>query len=283
MPTPIITVYTPDSSLKNPVRMITSMIRDLIAGWELSWQLAARDTRAQYRQAVLGLFWIFILPLTHTLIWIFLNSSGVVALEQTSLPYPVYVFTGTMLWSIFVDSINAPLQKTVMAKPMLAKVNFPRESLIVSGVLQVVFNGIIKIVFLMGAMAVFGISPNWTWLYFPVGFTSLVLAGTTLGLLLTPVGLLYTDVEKSIPLLMQFLMYLSPVVFPMPTGSFAAYLFKLNPMTPLILTTRGWLVGGSVDYLYLFFLINMLFIVLLFIVWVVYRVALPIMIERMSA
>jgi lipopolysaccharide transport system permease protein len=39
---------------------------------------------------------------------------------ETVLPYPVYVFTGTMLWAIFMEAANAPLQQTTAAKPMLA-------------------------------------------------------------------------------------------------------------------------------------------------------------------
>ena len=28
---------------------------------------------------------------------------------ETVLPYPVFVFTGTLLWSILIDAFNAPL------------------------------------------------------------------------------------------------------------------------------------------------------------------------------
>jgi lipopolysaccharide transport system permease protein len=109
------------------------------------------------------------------------------------------------------------------------------------------------------------------------------LAGTAVGLLLTPVGILYTDIGKSLPLLLQFLMYMTPVVFPMPDSGWAATVFKINPMTPLILTTRDWLTGFSPNYLGYFFIVNGLVIALLLMVWIVYRVAMPILIERMSA
>jgi lipopolysaccharide transport system permease protein len=277
------TVYTPDSSLASPGRMLREMFRDLADSRELAWRLAVRDISAQYRQAFLGILWAFILPLANTLAWIFLNSSGVVKIADTILPYPVYVFAGTMLWAIFMDALNAPLQQAIAAKPMLAKLNFPREALIVSGIYQTLFNASIKIALLLGALVVVGIDPGWSLLLFPLGILSLVLVGTALGLFITPVGMLYTDVGKGLPLLMQFLMYATPVVFAMPKEGFAATLFTLNPLTPLILTSRDWLTGQSPEFLVYFFWVNLVTCLVLLVVWVVYRLAMPILIERMSA
>lgn len=128
-----------------------------------------------------------------------------------------------------------------------------------------------------------GIYPGWSLLFFPLGIFSLVLVGTTIGVMITPVGLLYNDVGKSIPLLMQFLMYLTPVVFPIPKSGLAATLFELNPLTPLILNARNWLTGFPLEHICYFLLINMIAIFLLIILWIVYRLAMPILIERMSA
>jgi lipopolysaccharide transport system permease protein len=278
-----LTIYTSESPIRHPVRLFLHMFSDLFAGRELAWQLAVRDIRAQYRQTALGLLWAFILPLAQTFTWIFLNSSGIITMANTTTPYPIYVFTGTMIWAIFIDALNAPLQQTATAKQMLAKINFPREALVVSGIYQTLFNGAIKIIILFFVLMFFKIYPGWTLILFPFGILSLILAGTTFGLLLTPVGILYTDIGKSLPLLMQFLMYLSPVVFPMPVGGWAATIFKINPMTPLILTTRDWLTGFSPEYLGYFFLINSILIFLLLAVWIIYRAAMPILIERMSA
>ena len=44
-----VTIYTPESALRNPALMLREMIRDLSASRELAWQLALRDIRAQYR------------------------------------------------------------------------------------------------------------------------------------------------------------------------------------------------------------------------------------------
>jgi lipopolysaccharide transport system permease protein len=280
---PRVTIYTPDSLLVNPLKMVRDMIKDLLACRDLAWRLAVRDVSAQYRQAFLGFLWAIILPLANTLVWIFLSRSGVVVLSETTLPYPVYVFTGTMLWAVFMDALNAPLQVTTAAKGMLAKINFPREALLVAGIYQTLFNAVIKVVLLVLALMALGFYPGWSLLLFPLGILSLILVGTAIGLLLTPIGLLYSDIGKAIPLLMQFLMYFTPVVFPMPKEGLAATLFQLNPLTPLILTARDWLTGFSPEHLGYFFFVNIVAILLLMIVWVVYRLAMPILIERMGS
>jgi lipopolysaccharide transport system permease protein len=277
------TVYTPGSSLATPKKMFRDMFQDLWDGRELAWRLAVRDISAQYRQAFLGLLWAFILPLANTVTWIFLSGSGIVAVKETALPYPVYVFSGSMLWAILMDAINAPLQQTNAAKVMLAKLNFPRESLVVSGIYQTLFNAGIKIVLLLLVLPFMGVVPGWNILFFPLGLISLILVGTAIGLLFTPVGVLYTDIGKGLPLLMQFFMYLTPVVFPIPKTGLAATIYSINPLTPIILTARDWLTGLPTVNLFGFITVSILALILLTAVWIVYRLAMPILIERMSS
>lgn len=283
MPELRITVYTPESSFANPLKMVREMWFDVYSGRGLALRLAVRDIKAQYRQAFLGILWALILPLANTATWIFLNRTGIVSVGETALPYPIYVFTGTMIWAIFMDALNAPLVQTTAAKSMLAKINFPREALIISGILQTLFNGSIKTGLVIVVLLFFGIYPDWHLILFPFAVISMILAGTAVGLLITPIGLLYTDIGKGIPLVMQFLMFVSPVVFPMPTVGWAAKIFEFNPLTPLILVARNWLTGMPTESLWPFVTINLLFLLVLLLVSVVYRLAMPIMIERIGS
>ena len=278
-----ITIYTPDSLLASPLRMAREMSLDLASSRELAWRLTVRDLSAQYRQTFLGFLWAIILPLANTLVWVFLSRSGVVNVSDTPLPYPVYVFTGTMLWAILMDALNAPLQIVTASKVMLARINFPREALVVAGIYQTIVNALVKVTLLLIALLVMGIRPDWSVLLFPLGLLSLILVGTLIGLALTPVGLLYADVGKAIPLLMQFLMYLTPVVFAMPKEGLPATLFQLNPLTPLILTARDWLTGFTPEHLGYFVVVNVVSIILLLMFWVVFRLAMPILIERIGS
>jgi lipopolysaccharide transport system permease protein len=241
-----------------------------------------RDLSAQYRQALLGFGWSLLLPVANTLTWVLIGQSGVVSVAPTAIPYPIYVFTGTMLWAVLLEAMTAPLQHTIAAKPMLTKVNFPREAIIVSGVYQTAFNAAIKLVLLLCVPLVVG-TLSWQLVLLPLGVASLIVVGTTVGLLLTPLGLLYTDVGRALPLMMQFLMYLSPVVFPIPRDGAMSLVVAANPLTPLIVTTRQWLTGTPTDLLPEFLVVNAVAVGMLLIVWAAYRLAMPIVIERMSA
>ena len=278
-----ITIYTPESAMRSPGKMLAGMWQDLVQSRELALRLAIRDIRGMYRQSFLGIFWAFLLPLANTLTWIFLNGSGILHVATTNIPYPVYVLTGTLLWSIFMDSMQAPLTQATAAKDMLSKINFPREALIISGIFQTLFNAVIKIAIIIIALVIINVYPGWTLLLLPFSVLALILAGTTIGLFLTPVGLLYTDIGKFIPLAMQFFMFITPVVFPIPISGWVRYLFIYNPVTPLIMTAREWLTASPVDFFNGFLLVTASFVVILFLVWIVYRAAMPILIERMNA
>ena len=282
-PPPETKVYTPDSAAQTPGLLLGDLWRDLLAGRELAWRLAVRDISAQYRQAALGVAWALILPLANTLTWVFLQGAGVISVGETGLPYPLYVFTGTMLWAIFMEATNAPLQQTLAAKGMLSKVNFPREALVLAGVLQTAFNAAIKVALLIVVLLAYGIYPGWGIMLFPLGLVSLIMAGTALGLVLTPVGVLYSDIGKGLPLVLQFLMFLTPIVFPLPEGGWAALVVGWNPLTPLIVTTRDWLTGTAPELVGAYVLVCAAMMLMLAIVAVAYRLAIPILIERMGS
>jgi lipopolysaccharide transport system permease protein len=259
------------------------MVGDLHSSWELSWRLAKRDISAQYRGSLLGYLWAFVLPLANTLAWVFLNASGVVRIASTGIPYPLYVLTGTMLWQMFVEALQAPLQQVGASKSMLTKLNFPREALIVSGMIKWCFNAFIKLLIIVPLVYFFDVTPTWHLALVPVALLAILLAGTSLGLLVAPIGVLYTDIAKGIPVFAQFAMYITPVVFAMPTAGFTARLFEMNFMTPLILTARAWLTGVPSPMPGYFLVVVLCSAVLLSVGWLLYRLAMPILIERMSS
>jgi lipopolysaccharide transport system permease protein len=278
-----IRIYTPESPLANPGKLWHDMVADLWNGRELAWRLAVRDISAQYRQSALGILWALLTPLSTTVVWLFLSSSQLVQVAETGIPYPVFVFSGTLLWSILIDALNAPLNQVNVNRALLAKINFPREALILTGVYQTLFNGAIKIGILLLVLPFMGVHPGWSGLLIPVGVLALVLTGTALGLLITPLGVLYGDIGRVIPLAVQLLMYLSPVVFPLPSQGWAAQLMKLNPLTPLLVNARAWFTGQEPQLLTNWLLTVSGSALLLLVVWMVYRLAMPILIERMSA
>lgn len=277
------TVYTPDSELLHFGALLRSMGRDLLAARELAWRLLVRNISAQYRQSLLGYAWAFVPPIFTSLIWIFLQSQKVLGVGDTGMPYIVFVIAGTVLWQTFVEALNSPLQMVNESKSMLTKINFPREALILAGVGQVVFNFLIRALLLVAVMLWFQISPTTSLMLVPLGVVALILLGISLGLLLTPIGMLYQDIGRGLGFLTAAWFFLTPVIYPVPKASFAATLIELNPVTPLLVATRDWLVMGSTDLWPAFLWVAAGSLILLLLGWIQYRIAMPHLISRMSA
>jgi len=274
--------YTPESPLRNPRRLLREMFRDLLASRELAWRLFVRDRDAQFRQSMLGYVWAFVPPLVASLPFVFLNSQGVVAIQGTSIPYPAFAMIGTIIWQVFVDALTSPLKTVTASKAMLVRINFPREAILLSGLGMVFFNFLIRLVLLAGVFIWFKITPPPAALLFPFGILSLVLVGFMIGVLLTPLGLLYTDIQQMIPILTMFLMFLTPVLYPQPKGGIAGAIAYWNPLTPLVMTTRDWLTLGTTSHLFGFLLVSLSALLLLFVGWIIYRLALPHIIARIG-
>ena len=112
---------------------------DLKNSRELAWRLFVRDIKGTYRQSILGIGWAFIGPFVTTLTWLYLNYSGLITVGHTEIPYPLYIFSGTLLWSIFTSSLNAPSSAFGKAGTMLTRVNFPKEALLLNEFLNIFF------------------------------------------------------------------------------------------------------------------------------------------------
>jgi lipopolysaccharide transport system permease protein len=276
-------IYTPESPLAHPAKLWREMKQDLWAGCGLAWRLAVRDISSLYRQSVLGVLWALINPLTSTAVWLFLSTSRLVQVAETEIPYPVFVFTGTLLWSILIDSFNAPPRAGERQPGTAGQDQLPPGSPDPHWHLPNAVQRRHQDRHPAAGAALSGYPPRLGGLLIPVGVLSLVLTGTPLGLAITPLGVLYGDIGRGIPLITQFLINLSPVVFPLGATGWTGTLMRLNPLTPLILNARAWFTAQPPQLLGEWALTVGGSAVLLLLVWMVYRLAMPILIERISA
>jgi len=281
MPLPV-RVYTPERLLRHPGVLLRELVRDLGAGRELAWRLFIRDLSALYRQTALGYVWAFLPPLAASLTFIFLNSQGIVRIEGTGIPYPAFAMIGTLLWQVFVDALASPSQSILAAKPMLAKINFPREAVLMGGLYMVLFNFSIRLLLVVAVMLWWQIPVGIGLLFFPVAMFGLLLAGFAFGLLLAPLATLYGDVVRSLPIVAQFWMLLTPVVYPPQSEGLAGLLATWNPAAPLVITAREALTGQDLSVLGPFAVVALLSAAAVAAGLVAFRLALPHMIARMG-
>jgi len=275
-------IYTPnvDNSIFS---IFLEGLKNLYSSHFLAYQIAKRDISAQYRQSFLGLLWSVVLPLSTAAVWIFMKNSNTVSLSDTGIYYPVFVFTGTMAWAILTETIMGTINVTQTMRSTLSKINFPKEALITAGIYKTLFNVFIKLIILSILLFVFKQDISWSISLFPIALFMMILFGTSIGLLITPIGLLYGDVGKLMTPFMQVLMYFSPVVFVLPTYDNAiGRILYYNPLTPLVNNFRNILVGQNFEQVSYYISIGLGSLLLFCIALIFYKITIPIITERIG-
>jgi lipopolysaccharide transport system permease protein len=270
------TVYSSQAELRNPGRFFSEAVRDLRRAPAVAWHLFLSNVRARHRRTWLGYVWLLLPTLATTAIWTYIQTRRVISIAPTAVPYPVYVLAGTVLWQVFVDALNAPLLQLSTSRQLITRSRVPHEALILAGVYEVLLNCAARLLVLAAALLLFAVPVGPRALLLPVGIAALMLLGLSLGMLIAPAGLLYDDVGRAVALATGFWFFLTPVIYRAPADG----LLRLNPVTPLLETTRGWLTStgtargfGAVTFAAL---------LTLFAAWLVQRIARPHTVARLG-
>ena len=276
------TIYSPKSAILSPRKALKDLWEDIIAARELGWRLFLRNIRSHYRQTALGAAWAVLSPLATTLVWIFLSNSGILKIDSGSLPYPLFVLSGTMLWQLFLQTLLSPMLMLNNNKSLLGKINFPKTALIMAGAGEILFNFSISLIMLAIAFMAFQYVPSWKIIFAPLGILAILLFGLTIGLLITPFGMLFHDVGRSIQIGTKFLFYVTPAAYPIPAAGLSKLIMELNPLSSLLLTTRDWLTDGNTTHLIPFLIILGITIPLFLFSLILYKLSMPYVIERVA-
>ena len=271
--------YSPNNN-KTFGQIINEITEGFMEGRELASRLFVRDLKASFRKSFLGFFWMFIPPLATTLIWIFLSSQKVVSIQKTPMEYSAYVLCGTIIWSLFAESISKPIQRYQSVMGMMSKLNFPREAIILTSFYDLIYSLMLKLLVLIPILWYLGYPPGFHFLFAIPAILGLLFVSMSLGILICPLGLLYNDIGKLLPMVLPFLMYLSPVIYPIQQNTEYPILKFLNPATPFLENARSFMGGYEFTmYLELFFWL-IIGLVSFIIGLIVLKISLPIIVER---
>lgn len=276
-------IYTSQSELKRPGRLLKNMFADLFSSWELAKSLLKRDLNAKYRQSVLGFLWAFLPALFTSLTFTLAAGSKTIVFKETDIPYPAFVIFSMVIWQTFVEAINGPVQTISESKVMLAKINFKREALILSKFLEVWVNFLIKLVLLVPVFLYFNIGVHWTVVFVPFALSVLMLLGILIGLFLSPLSLLYKDVSYGLSIFINFFLFVTPVIFPKPESGKFSEIVNLNPVTHLIEAIRKLTLNPEGFDFTSFYITSGSTLVLVFIAWLTFRLSMPFAIERVTS
>jgi lipopolysaccharide transport system permease protein len=221
---------------------------DLRGVWdyrELLYFLVWRDVKVRYKQTAIGAAWAILQPLMTMVIFtvVFGNFAKI---PSDGLPYPVFAYTALLPWNLFASALHRASVSVVGSAHLISKVYFPRLIVPLSGTISGLVDFGIAFGILLALMAWFRIVPTWGVLALPL---LLVLALTTalaVGLWLAALNVRYRDVGYTIPFLVQFWMFASPVVYPVSlVAEKWRLLYSLNPMAGVIESFRWALLGKN--------------------------------------
>ena len=276
-------VITPHAGLDAFKDAVASLISGFGQARQLAWRLFVRDTRADHRQSLLGYFWLVLPALANTMTWVFLNNQRVVDIDTGSVPYPLFVLSGIILWTAFNGSIMSMLGVISSARAFLGKVNFPHESLIYSAILKSALDAILAALVLIPALLLFADHFRPESFLFLAALVASIVAGSAIGLLILPVAGLYNDVSRGIQLILRFAFFLAPIIFALPSSGAARRIMLLNPVTPIITTGRDWLTRSGEGMPTGFAIVLVASTALITSGLIIYKVALPHLIERVGS
>ena len=212
--------------------------------------LAWRDISVRYKQTALGVIWAVLQPLTTMVIFsfIFNRMAGIESGDGT--PYPLFLYTGQLIWLYFSNTVTHASNSLVANASLVQKIYFPRLILPATAAITGFVDFFIALVILAGMMIWYGFAPGLTGLLlFPVLLLTSVMCSMGIGLFLSAINVKYRDVRHALPFLIQTLMYVTPVIYPVsmldnyPWAKIA--MTWLNPMSGVVSNARAGLLGNS--------------------------------------
>lgn len=244
------TIYEPNHRIKLGFFQIwVQMFKNIYRSRELIWQLFKRDFLGQYKKSFLGITWFFISPLIGILSWIFMNMVGILNPGDVGVPYPVYVLLGTSIWGMFMGFFDAGMSTLGAGSGFIMQVNYPHEALLVKQTAQFLANYILGFMITIIILLAFGVIPHWMTIFYPLLTLPLFFLGGGIGLLLSIVGIVASDVQKGFALMMSLLLFITPVVYsPKTGGPVLQSIIKWNPLTYLVAGVRDVIISGTMPH-----------------------------------
>ena len=238
-------VRTYEPPLAHPAEFLGSLWRDLLRSRPLALEIAKRDIRNQYRHSLLGPIGALLFPLALTVLALGFHRSGILKVDSAGVPYALYVLVGVVLWTTFIEILNAPLYGLFAELRLIARTTAPPEAIILGKLGPVSVNLLLKLILVATAVLWYRVPITPAAALAAFGLLGLALLGMALGLLIAPLNLLYRDVSWIFGTITTLWFFFSPVYFPAPATGAIGVIMNLNPVTPLLADTRSLLLTGT--------------------------------------
>lgn len=208
-------------------------------------ELTRKNVKLKYRDSWLGVFWSFLQPLLNMIVLsvVFGNIFG--SDRKFIVCYPVYLFTGRLLFEFFTSSTKRALTSFRSNAPIIKKVYVPKYMYPVSGILSNFVTFAISILCYVCVWIFFkatgiqggnGLTINGYALLFFIPMAILLVFVVGVGLILSVLQVYFRDVEYIWDVFCTLLFYCIPIIYPLQqiTTPWIQIVIKINPLYSML-------------------------------------------------
>lgn len=239
------------------------------------------DLKSKYRESYLGYAWTLAPSLIVTFTFYVAYRSNVIQSSDLPLPYPVFAFSGVIFWQLFSELITSFSQGFFKSKNLLVKIKVDTDAILLSKIFDSLFDFVIKLIFLFIMLLIYDVPIRSSLAFIPLAVFVITISGTIIGLLICPFALLVQDLNRILPAVLSFSMFLTPIFYHSATGTIGK-INSLNPIGQLIVASRALVYGEILITPYIIGII-LSFIILLPLTYRFYNISVPIIIEKMGS
>ncbi len=220
---------------------------------ELIGRLVQRELGSRYKRSVLGWLWSMLNPAATLAIYalvfgVLLKFDPPRAGNGRFDNFALYLFCALVMWNAFYGVITGAMNALLDLGSLLGKVYFPPEAPAVAALLTVLFQAAIEASILM-LIFICLVNVSWTFLLWPVLLLLLSIFALGIGLMLSVWNVRYRDVGYLSVIALQFLFYVTPIVYPLSLiperamGLPVRDIIRLNPLSQFTEASRELLYG----------------------------------------
>ncbi|MCG8568946.1 MAG: ABC transporter permease [Spirochaetes bacterium] len=275
-------IYEPNKYIKiGLLKVWFIMFRDLKSAISLGWRLFLRDFRAKYEQQVFGVLWVLFIPLVAVLSFTLLANASIINIGEVEAPYTVYAFLGVTFWGLVQTLITQEAGILKIAGPFVKQINFPREALIISPLLISLLDFVIKLVLFVFICIFYQYFINISHILYIFTIIPAILFSLGIGLFLSIIGAILKDVTNIITYMFQFLLFITPVMYPKPQqDSILGKITEFNPLYYLIAVPRDLILFGKSDSLIPYMYCSAITLFIFLFAWKFYKVSIERIVEK---
>lgn len=212
---------------------------------ELLYFLIWRDIKVRYKQTIIGGAWAIIQPF-FTMVVFSLFFGWLAKIPSDGIPYPIFSYAALVPWMFFANGLSQSSDSLVGNANLIKKVYFPRLAIPTAAVLSGIVDFVLAFSVLLIMMFFYGIIPTWNIVWLPAFLILTLMTSLGVGLWFSAMNVQFRDVRYTVPFLIQFWLFSTPIAYPSSLLSEPwRTVYAINPMVGVVEGFRWALLGTN--------------------------------------